>query len=195
MEFPVLLVRCFRYFPDGGVPQNSFTLELRTDSVDGDEILEECTAEGVVFKDFDVFALISWFTDEQPVDAVGGDTVVGVGCSVMEVFSEVFDCAFVVVEALAFAEDGLVGVADVEVNGAAVSFVVPFADVVQSDSFADRPDEVLVDELFRVLLEFLLTDFVFPAEEDGFDVCGGASGEFFREDFDCGSSHVVACFL
>ncbi|OYR59492.1 hypothetical protein DJ83_12705 [Halorubrum ezzemoulense] len=44
------------------------------------------------------------------------------------------------------------------------------------------------------MFEFLFTDFVFSAEEDGLDVCGGTSGEFFREMFYCGSSHVVVYF-
>jgi len=77
VEFSISLVWGFSYFSDGGVPKDSFTLELGLDSAGGDECVEECASEGVVFEYFGVFPLIFWFADEQPVDAVGGDTILG----------------------------------------------------------------------------------------------------------------------
>jgi len=62
----------------------------------------------VVFEHFDVFALVFWFADEQPADPVSGDAVLSLGCSVLKVLSEIFDCAFVVVESFAFTEYWLV---------------------------------------------------------------------------------------
>lgn len=194
MEFSVLLVRDWSYFSDGGVPEDSFALELWLDGVGGDECVEECASEGVVFEYFGVFSLISGVADEQPADAVGGDAVLGVCGSVVEVVTEIFDCAFVVVEAFAFAEYGLVRVSDIEVDGAAVSFVVPFTDVVEVYAFADGPDEVLADELFGILSEILFTDFVFSSEKNGFDVGRDAAGEFVAEGFDCGLNHVIWWF-
>lgn len=113
------------------------------------------------FEYFNVFSLISWFAYEQPVNPVGGDAVLGVCRSVVEVVPEISDSAFIVVESLTFAEYGLVGITDVEIDGTAVSFVVPFANVVVADGVADGPNEVLVDELFWVLFEILFADFVF----------------------------------
>lgn len=80
--------------------------------------------------------------------------------SVVEVVPEIPDSAFIMVETLTFAEYGLVGITDIEIDGAAVSFVVPFANVVVAGGVADGPNEVLVDELFRVLSEILFADFV-----------------------------------
>jgi len=99
-----------------------------------------------------------------------------------------------VVEAFAFAEYGLVRVSDIEVYRAAVSFVVPFTDVVEADGFTDRPDEVLADKLFGILFKVLFTDLVFLSEEDGFNVGGDAKIEFVAESLDCESNHVIWVF-
>lgn len=160
------------------------------DGVDGNEIVEECASEGVELEYFDVLSLISWFAYEKPVDAVSGDSEFGAGCSVVEVVSKVSDSAFVVVESFAFTEYWLLGVSNIEVDGTAVSFMVPFADIVVTDGVADGPDEVLVDELFWVLFEVLFADFVFLSEKDRFDMSRDAADKFVAECFDCASSHV-----
>ncbi|OYR59493.1 hypothetical protein DJ83_12710 [Halorubrum ezzemoulense] len=67
----------------------------------------------MIFKHFDVFALIFWVANEQPTDPVSSDTVLCLRCSVLEVFAKIFDCAFVVVKAFTFAEYWLVYVSDV----------------------------------------------------------------------------------
>lgn len=183
MEFAISLVRGFCYFSDGGVPEHSISLDLWVDSIGRDEGVKERTSEGMVFEYFGVFSLIFWYAYEQPVDPVGGDTVLGVCCSVVEVVSEIFDCAFVVIETFAFTQYGLIRVSDIEVYRAAVPLVVPFANVVQANGIADGPDEVLADKLFGILFEVLFTDLVFLSEENGFNLGGGAEVEFVAEGF------------
>lgn len=95
-----------------------------------------------------------------------------------------------VVEAFDCAEGGLVSVADVEVDGAAVSFMVPFTDIVVTNGVADWPYEVLVDESFRIMPEIMFTDFVFSPEKNRFDMSRDTANELVTECLDRASSHI-----